>query len=307
MKKHALMVVIGMVALSMLAGPLLAEGKDAPTTQKHRRGQGRGRFAGGHTGERQRRIHQGLRKLIESMDLSEEKEAAVGKILSAQKEAAGKSRRENRQRMAQLKEVLNEEQMAEVKKFFAKVRPKRPGDPGGRPDRPGRRALAGLDLTDEQKAKIAAIHKEAAERIKAEVLTAEQREKLKKMRKRGDRRPGSKGDQRPGPQGDRRPGRPGKRRAGPGRRPFAGLELTDAQKEKVAAIHKEAAEKIEAAETPEEKREIRRASWRRIADEVLTDQQRKELRERREKFRGEGRGEGRGGRRDRPRPEKDKE
>jgi Spy/CpxP family protein refolding chaperone len=56
----------------------------------------------------------------------------------------------------------------------------RPGGPGGRggPGRGGRgNPLCGLDLTEEQKSQIAAIHQKAQEQIEA-VLTPEQREKL---------------------------------------------------------------------------------------------------------------------------------
>lgn len=60
----------------------------------------------------------------------------------------------------------------------------RPGGPGGRggPGRGGRgNPLCGLDLTEEQKTQITAIHEKAQQDIEA-VLTPEQREKLRARR-----------------------------------------------------------------------------------------------------------------------------
>ena len=57
----------------------------------------------------------------------------------------------------------------------------RPGGPGG-PGRGGRGgALCGLDLTEEQKTQIAAIHEKTRQEIEA-ILTPEQREKLQARR-----------------------------------------------------------------------------------------------------------------------------
>jgi len=81
------------------------------------------------------------------------------------------------------------------------------------------------------------IFSSAFKKVHADVLTDEQRARVKKMRE------------------------------------TYGLNLTDQQKKQMKAIWAEACEKAKAAKTPQEKREILRDAWKR-GKEVLTDEQR---------------------------------
>lgn len=136
---------------------------------------------------------------------------------------------------------------------------------------PGERmmnALAAAKLTDEQKTQIKTIladartkaqaastpeqkqeiWKAAFEKIKSDVLTAEQRERLGRM---------------------------------PQRQEFLAaiqkLNLTDDQKKQIEQIRQESREKAEKATTPEAKRQAMQEGFKKIFQEVLTDQQRQEL------------------------------
>ena len=166
--------------------------------------------------------------------------------------------------LQQLDDVLNDEQMAKMKRFLRAGR--------GRPM--SGQHLAGLDLSDEQKAQakeiLQAARKQAAEaegeeakkeilqaarkRIAEDVLTEEQRAKAAARREgRGSGRDG----------------------------PFRGLELTEEQQGQVKEIIQAARKEAAQAEGREAKREIFRAAHTKIAEEVLTDAQRKQMAERR--------------------------
>jgi len=154
-------------------------------------------------------------------------------------------------------------------------RPGGPVGPGGRFRRPD--PLRGLDLTEEQKQKIAELRKAAMDKIKAineqlrkdvaAELTDEQNKKLKELRK----------------------------RRGP-----PDLGLTDEQKAEGAKIRKAAMAKMKDAETREERRAIME-QMRKNLDKLLTEEQREKLAKIRKRTRDR-----RGRRRppkDRPEPE----
>ena len=177
--------------------------------------------------------------------------------------------------IARLKDVLNAEQLAKVQ---AVLEPR--GGPGGMM---GARAMEQLGLTDEQKKKAkeitdaameaakgksfqerGEIMRKARDQINKEVLTDEQRKKLESLRPQGPGGFGGRFD------------------------PYAGLDLTDAQKEQVKKINDEAREKASKAEGFEARREVMQAARKKITDEVLTDAQRKKLEERRQRGPGQG-------------------
>ncbi len=118
--------------------------------------------------------------LTEKLGLSEEQAAKVKDIFKAHRQAAqaqreaAKARREALQK--DLAGVLNEEQMAKFNKF-KKMRKASGKSRGGKFQRCRGGMFAGLDLTEEQKTKMAEICKEAHEKTMA-VLTDQQREKL---------------------------------------------------------------------------------------------------------------------------------
>ena len=171
----------------------------------------------------------------------------------------------------QLGEVLNDEQMAKVRRAM----PHR-----GVARRPNRMAaFKDLDLTEEQKARMKAIREETKgllEKAKTreekgkilresfskaeEVLTEEQRRKLKELIKRQRR------------QHD----------------PLAGLDITTEQKKQVEAIRKEMHEKMAGAKDREARRAIHKEMREKIG-QVLTEDQRTRLRKKMHKFRQERR------------------
>ncbi len=121
--------------------------------------------------------------------------------------------------------------------------------------------LGGMELSAEQKTQIAAIHRDAIEKIKTQVLNPQQREKLaKRLAKR--------------------------KKWILGGRMFAGLDLTEAQEKQIKEIHANAMPGIEAAEGTE-RRELVKAMNKKITEDVLTDQQREKLQQRRKHRRGE--------------------
>lgn len=131
--------------------------------------------------------------------------------------------------------------------------------PGGF-EGPGR-GLEALDLTDEQKEAIKALHEKIKADLEAgmaEILTEEQLARLEEIKERTG-----------GPWG---PGHPG---AGP-LGVLRGLELTEDQQAEVKTIMEAAKEKLEAAETPE----ARKAAFEAAIDEVkelLTPEQLEQL------------------------------
>jgi len=130
---------------------------------------------------------------------------------------------------------------------------------GGRGEQGG---MMALNLTADQQAKAQAIHQKMNEQILA-VLTPEQQTKFKALQSAqgGPKQGGPGGPGKPGGPGGpgggmRGPGGPGGGMRGPGGPggpgqggdPFAGLNLTDAQKTKIAAIRTEANTKIKAVQ-----------------------------------------------------------
>ncbi len=327
MKKLVMGALALLVVGSLFVGPILAADEDAP----------RGRRMKGPRGDRGDRPNpkERLEKLVKALDLTpgqqEQFEQVMkthhqaiqnwrkehGEELKAAREAMKKARaskdreaikaaREkfaeifktrkglNENLLKQLGDVLNKEQLAKAKRMF---RPHRRG--------PGERlagALRRLGLDEKQQEQVKKIMsqarqdakkaesrearrkiiKEAVESIKKNVLNEEQTKKFTEMQKRF-----------------RKHGR---------RRPFAGLDLTEDQQAKVKAIMKEAREKAQSAEGKDEKRTIIRNAFKKVHDEVLTDEQKTKAKARREEFmkrRGE-RSDRRGGRDGRRRERKER-
>lgn len=273
MKKHLTAAIAAMLVLGFAASVTFA-----------RNGNPRGSKGPRDPRARERQRPEGeLRQFIKELDLTAEKEAQVEQIFKTHRQAVANWASENaddvkelRERIAeareagenekakaareklrklfqsraqlrkdlleQLGEVLTDEQMKKVKTRF-------------RPRVLARHrilaAIRRLDLTEEQKAQIkeildaaraeakeaegpkAKIFEAAFKKIRTEVLTDEQRKKLAQMRK----------------------------HFRPGQGPFAGLDLTDEQRQEIRAIMEKARKKIH--------------------DEVLTDEQREKLKRRR--------------------------
>lgn len=178
---------------------------------------------------------------------------------------------------AQLAEVLTDEQMNRARQYFKSQHP-RPGRRQG--EGPARGVLDKLNLNEEQKTKVQAILKDAHEqakktdspevrrqlmqdafmKIEGSVLTPEQIEAFKNLRAQAMARHG-------GQRGQRR-----------GRK--AGLDLTDEQQAQSKAIMDEARAKAQQAETKEEKRAIYREAMAKVHQDVLTDDQREQVKQR---------------------------
>ncbi len=209
-----------------------------------------------------------MAKFTEGLELTDEQASQVATIMKAHRQAMVK----------QLKEVLNDEQMAKVTKRMKAMGRKH--GPRGRKGDP----LNGIEVTDEQRAKIKAIRDEMRSKMKAadtkeakwklmkqtrekvsEVLTDEQRAQMKKnLAKRWGK----------GPRG---------RNGGP----LAGLKLTDEQKAKVKAIHEEMGPKLKAAETREARGKLMKQMHRKVS-EVLTDDQKAQMKKNLAKRWGKG-------------------
>ncbi|MCD6303943.1 MAG: Spy/CpxP family protein refolding chaperone, partial [Planctomycetes bacterium] len=225
----------------------------------------------------------------------EQRKAAMEKYRELMKQRAEKQQ----ELFKQLKDLLDKEQMALVHKALG----------GGRPSREASvfALLRRLDLTEDQRAKVkeimsaareaakdkqgpdrAEIYRDAGEKVVKEVLTDAQRAKLAELRRAG-------------------PGRgPSAGAPGGSRGMFAGLDLTDDQKAKIREIMTDAREKAKAASDPSAKKETFRDAMKKIAEEVLTPEQREKLQkqreERRRRFQNRpGRG-GKAGGRGRPQP-----
>lgn len=282
-------------------------------------------------GPKMQELEQAIRKAMEAKDADtvKAKRAEQAKIVEARKALHEKL-------LKQLADVLNAEQMNKVRDHFAKMREM----PGVR----ARAAMSQLNMTDDQKKKAKEIMdaaqaeaknatdpaqkekimKDAFEKIRKDVLTDEQRQKLEKEKGRFELFGMLKGlnltedqkkqiaaireettkklqdaktpqermtivgdaikqvsekvltaDQRKQLEEFR------KNHPGPGQGPFGGLgeklKLTDDQKAQIEKITKEAAESAKNATDPKDKREAFRAAMKKIHDEVLTDEQRKQL------------------------------
>lgn len=208
------------------------------------------------------RQHRGPR-----VELTEEQKAEVKKIMEAARAKAeeAESREEKMKIMVAARkqihdEVLTDEQKAKMKK----------GGPRGRRG-PG---FEGLDLTEEQKAKI----KEILESAKADAEKAETREEKAKIM-----RAAHKTIHETVLTEEQRKKAAARRRGGERRRGF-GVELTEEQKAQVKAIMEAAKKEAAEAETPEAKREIMRAAQKKVRDEVLTEEQKAKAAERRKKM-----------------------
>jgi len=171
-------------------------------------------------------------------------------------------------------EVLTEEQRAQAEKN--RVRQELLG------------MLRGLRLTSEQHERINAIHQAAMKKLEtadtertrreivdaamadvtANVLTPEQREQLETFRRRGAPPPPP-----PATQPTTQPAPPPT--------PLERLNLTADQQKQIEKIRQDYAGAIENAQTPQERREAMRSAMKKIRDDVLTDDQRKQLDEQR--------------------------
>lgn len=227
MKNYILTAAIAMVTFGLFTAPLLVAGE-----QKLGEGQFKCCKQGG-AGVRRGMGPGGISRLIKSLGLDPEKEKTVLGLFKEQQQGAKQWLEANKEQlqslrgklrearkandkdamkkvrgeiatmhearleklMAKLSGELNEEQVTKVRKFFAKRL--RPGTRRGgrRWDRRRFDPFAKLDLTDEQKAKIKAIREETRSKIN-DVLTPEQREKLKKLHRQGRRKMWKRGHQR---------------------------------------------------------------------------------------------------------------
>lgn len=292
MKK--LLLVMMPLALALAVTPLLAQ---------ERMGRGDGMRRGPAS-----RLDGGPRieKVIKDLKLEGDKEAQVKQILQTHKQAVENWQKENQPKMQELRkdmqaareakdqeklkslradqqklmesrtalqqdlfkqlgDVLDKEQMETVKAAMA---PRGPAAEFG-----PMRGLRNLDLTKEQQeqakkimddARDAArkatepaqrmkIMQDALEKVKTDVLTEEQRKKFEATQaRRGDMF-----------------------------RRIADLNLTDDQKKKIEDIRTETEAAVKDAKTPQDRREITRAAFKKVVDEVLTDEQREEMKKNR--------------------------
>ncbi len=233
-----------------------------------------------------------LEKAIKDLDLTEQQQKQMQTILDAHrqalqnwrkeygeggktagaapdKERAAKGRQARRELMEntlkQIADVLTKEQMQKVKAALA---PKGGALPGGMG------LIEKLNLTDDQKARmkdiVATAHADAQkaadpaakrkaiaagfEKIKAEVLTEEQRQELEKIK---------------AAMAQKAP-------AAPGMGPIGKLNLTDDQKAKINDIVKAAKESAAKAQG-QEKAKVWKDTLKKIESDILTDGQRKQL------------------------------
>jgi Spy/CpxP family protein refolding chaperone len=212
------------------------------------------------------------KRMAEALGLSEEQQSQAKEIMQGAREKAeaAETREQKHEIMQNAKQQMEELLTAEQKEKLEQLKARR-----GRDGRRGRMGKA-LDLTDEQKAKAKEIFRKAREDAKdagtpeakreifqnakeqmERLLTEEQKAKLEKLKEQR----GTRGR------------RFGQHRGGP----FSKLDLTDTQKEKIHQIIKEAHTKAEGADTPEQKRQIRKAVHQQIVDEVLTPQQKQKI------------------------------
>jgi len=161
--------------------------------------------------------------------------------------------------LEQLGDVLNEDQMAKARVLF--------GRPGASSRRRGEAdplrilsALRGVDLSPQQRARTMEILTAAVKSIRQEVLSDAQRKKLESLVQSG--------------------GRPLARDPLLSGRLMAELErldLTDAQKSRIAALQREALPKVTKADGAREKRAVTRDLHKQIVEDVLTAEQRRAL------------------------------
>ena len=333
MKEHVLKLAV-MCLAGLLVGPVFAQ--DEGARPRARRGDREAaRRAGGDRGARADRGKERTAKMLEELKLKKEQEAPVQQILTThqqqmaqwmqqngpvmrellgklrggrgrrgedapeqpkvsddeRKAATEKIRELQKQRLEltqnvlkQLKDVLTEEQMAVARRHLGQRS-------RGRASGPPLWALGQLGLSQEQQAKVGEMRtaareamkdKDRAGRAKAmqetwdaivkDVLTDEQRKKLEELQKRGPSARGAMGGT------------------------YAGLDLTDKQNKKIQEIMAEARKKIQATEDRDAKRQAYMDARKKIADEVLTAEQREKLeKSRKQRMEGARRGRGAGG------------
>ncbi|MHC4981975.1 MAG: hypothetical protein ACYTF6_02265 [Planctomycetota bacterium] len=276
-----------MASVALVSSLILAESEPPAGEATAEKGQQKAHAARHHGKEP-------LERLASELKLTEEQQKQVSEILQTHRQAVENWQKENGPKLKelheqmrkvletrkelveglhkQLAEVLTDEQVEKAKKILRRRHPRAPGVMR----RPG--AMWRLDLTEEQKeaakkimqeAKEAAkkaegreakakIFRDAHEKIISSVLTDQQREKMKEMRK------------------------------APRDRLFKWLDLTAEQRTQAEAVMKKAFEEAKKAESAEAKREIIRNARKKVFDEVLTEQQRKKIKDRMGKMRRHG-------------------
>lgn len=210
-------------------------------------------------GTKLQELHQTLRQAMKDGDKDTAKAThqEIQKIMESRK-----ALQENL--IKQLQEVLTPEQVEKVKLMLRAMM--------NRPVPQLMAALAALNLTEEQKAAVKeitqqamekardaqpeerqAIMREAFEKISKDVLTAEQRERLERMKDRHDFL-----------------------------QAIMSLKLTDEQKKQIQTIREAAKEKLEQAQSPQERQTIMQGVLKEINDTVLTQEQRDQLKKHRD-------------------------
>ena len=283
MNKCLLTILIAVLSVGLLAPDVLAE-RDADSKGRE------------HPGKATRQKKHA--KTVESLGLTEDQQAQVSQIRKAHRQAIADWNKENRTKMSDLRKKLHDARKTDdtaaveaVEKELSALRNSRKElnekyvqqltEAGlsreqieklrshkdrrrkatGKPHsyQPFGWLLSGIELSAEQKKQVAAIHRDAVEKIKTQVLNPEQREKLAKhLAKR--------------------------KKWFLGKRMFAKLDLTEAQQKQIKEIRANAMPGIEAAQG-DQKRELVKAMNKKITDDVLTDQQREKLQKRRKQYR----------------------
>jgi Spy/CpxP family protein refolding chaperone len=285
----------------MLAGVLVA-GLSTTAMGQGRPGPGKrmGPAASRPAGDQKRMSPDRLmERLTKELNLTEQQQTQVKQILQTQHQALQNWRKENGQKVeelhTQIREAMKANDMEKVKATRAELqkvmesrwalhenlikqlgdvlkpdqmekareilREGRPG-PGGpmqdlnlTPEQKQQRmkimdeARAKAQATEDPKAK-AEIWKAAMEKVYSDVLTPEQRKQVDQMKKRADFFEVIKK-----------------------------LDLTDDQKKQIEAIRQETKTKVDSATTPQQKKEIIQAGFKKINETVLTEAQREQLKQ----------------------------
>lgn len=230
-----------------------------------------------------------IKQMMDKLDLTDEQKSKMKDIhaetrkkleAAETRQAKGEILRES---MKKMEEVLTPEQLEKLKKMAHRKGPGRGKGMG----------MMGLDLTKEQQDKAREIHQKYRKQL-AEAKTQEARKEIReKMRKELS---GILTDEQKEKMTERfqKQGRGGR---GKGRLPLKELNLTEDQQAKIKEIHQQGRKKLSQTSDPDQWEEIIRETRRKVHD-VLTDEQREQLREKMQKrFRDGGRGQRRPGRR----------
>jgi len=281
-----------LAALGTVSGPGLARAEEAGPPKAEAQAKGKA----GHRGELM------MERLAKELDLNEQQKAKVAEILKAHHQAMMERRKELAPKMKELHQQIREAQEAGEKEKAESLRAEARKIMEGQMDSAEKlrkdlaavlseeqtdklmahlrraharglvaehlkAAMSKLELTDDQKQAIRKTMADAkAEAAKAEgweakarivtqahgkimstVLTEEQRKKLEQMHE------------------------------GFRQRVFDMLKMTDDQKAKAEAIMKQAFEEARKADDPKKKMEIIRSAHKKVFDEVLTDEQREQI------------------------------